>query len=237
MPISITWPLQWINKTFTSRARTEEILKPELEGSLNYKDFEKAVDFLPGNHRHWQSGLGLLASSLLLSYGVIFHKPPWSIARGAICGGLAGFGGGTAGQYMEFKAHVGFIHSLEDRDGFLKALSNVHTRMTGTALPGVDVSQQEIAGVTMPESDTQQKHDVSASPANKPSSEGRWNEIRAANARNTGRQSSWDALRQNYERSRVQKADDEPVSAESERAQDQARFDAMLEAERKKSQT
>lgn len=50
----VAWPLQWIDKTFTSRVRTEEILKPELEESLNYKDFEKAVDFLPGSHRHWQ---------------------------------------------------------------------------------------------------------------------------------------------------------------------------------------
>lgn len=193
----------------------------------------------------------------MISYGVIFHKPPWSIARGAVYGGLAGFGGGAVGQYMEFKAHAGFIRSLEDRDGFLKALSNVHTRMNGTVLPGVDLSQQEPAGVMMRESDTEQKRklfstiaikhhvrclmigadDVSTSNANKSSSDSRWNEIRTANARNTGRQSSWDALRENHERSRVQQSDGEPVSPESERAQEQARFDAILEAERGGSQT
>ena len=69
-------------------------------------------------------------------------------------------------------------------------------------------------------------------PADKPSLDSRWDEIRAANARNTGRQSSWDALRQNHERDRVQKAEGE---SGSERAQEQARFDAMLEAEEEKS--
>lgn len=78
--------------------------------------------------------------------------------------------------------------------------------------------------------------DVSTSPTNKPSSDSRWNEIRAANARNTGRQSSWDVLRQSHERSQIQQTNDEPISAESERAQEQARFDAMLEAERRGSQ-
>lgn len=49
------WPLFWVNKTFTSRARTEELLKPELENSnLSYADYEKAIEFLPGRHRHYQ---------------------------------------------------------------------------------------------------------------------------------------------------------------------------------------
>lgn len=57
---------------------------------------------------------------------------------------------------MELKAHLNFIRSLQDRDGFMKALSNVHERMNGTALQGVDLTQQESPSVAMGESNSQQ---------------------------------------------------------------------------------
>jgi hypothetical protein len=50
------WPIHWIDKTFTSRTRTEELLRPELENSLTPGDFEKALDFLPATQRHWKVG-------------------------------------------------------------------------------------------------------------------------------------------------------------------------------------
>jgi hypothetical protein len=53
MPV-VAWPSQWIDKTFTSRTRTEELLRPELDDSLVPADFEKAVDFLSGNQRYWK---------------------------------------------------------------------------------------------------------------------------------------------------------------------------------------
>ena len=50
----MVWPSSWMDKTFTSRARTEQLLRPELDNSLLPSDFEKAVDFLPSSQRHWQ---------------------------------------------------------------------------------------------------------------------------------------------------------------------------------------
>lgn len=100
-------------------------------------------------------------SSTLLSYGVIFRKPPWSISRSLLFGTMAGFGGSTLGRYLEVRAHSKFIRSLEDRDGFITTLSNVHTKMTGTSLPGVNVSQSlESVGVTMGENDTDQNREL-----------------------------------------------------------------------------
>lgn len=45
------WPAGWIITTFTSPAKTEELLRPELEDNLSYADFQKALDFFPGSHR------------------------------------------------------------------------------------------------------------------------------------------------------------------------------------------
>lgn len=43
----------WAQQTFTSTAKTEQLLRPELEpnGTLTLGDFEKAVEFYPGGQR------------------------------------------------------------------------------------------------------------------------------------------------------------------------------------------
>ena len=56
MPLTIDKGLirhLWAQQTFTTRAKTEQLLRPELEpaGTLTVGDFEKAVDFYPGEQR------------------------------------------------------------------------------------------------------------------------------------------------------------------------------------------
>lgn len=148
MMSSNAWPLSWINKTFTSRERTEELLKPELESSrLSYSDYEKAVEFLPGKQRHYQvrasnhtfstfegddkvsQTVGSYgAASVAVYYGL--RKPQWSVVRSAVWGGLAGLSGGTLGLYITIRAHVRFFRSLDDRDGFMNAISNVQHKLS-----------------------------------------------------------------------------------------------------------
>lgn len=50
----VAWPFIWINNTFATRAKTEELLRPELEHTLTAGDFEKAVNFFPGKQQHYQ---------------------------------------------------------------------------------------------------------------------------------------------------------------------------------------
>jgi len=148
--------LSWMDKTFTSRAKTEELLRPELDNSLLPSDFEKAVDFLPSSQRRWQVRVSLFsisanplnvrqvacviaAGSVVSGYGIFLRKPPWSLARVSIWGGLAGVGGSMVGQFMRGRAHAEFFHSLQDRDGFVRSLSNVRTRLGGAGSMRTDI--------------------------------------------------------------------------------------------------
>lgn len=48
------YPIQWLDTTFHSRAKTEQLLRPELEaGLVSEHDFNLASSFLPGYHRYW----------------------------------------------------------------------------------------------------------------------------------------------------------------------------------------
>jgi hypothetical protein len=47
-----TYPIEWIERTFTSPAVTAELLKPELEeGCITPNDYRLAQAFFPGNYR------------------------------------------------------------------------------------------------------------------------------------------------------------------------------------------
>lgn len=75
-----------------------------------------------------------MASSLVTAYGILWKKPAWTITRAAILGGLSGAGGSAGGQFLRLRAHADFVRSLDDRDGFLQAMSNVHDRLNGSPL-------------------------------------------------------------------------------------------------------
>ncbi|TFY79046.1 hypothetical protein EWM64_g4968 [Hericium alpestre] len=54
MPEPVVYPVPWLEGTFTSRDRTEALLKPELEnGTITYHDYESATSFYPGMHKYY----------------------------------------------------------------------------------------------------------------------------------------------------------------------------------------
>ena len=51
---AIEYNLIWMERTFKERSTTERLLAPELEnGILSQHDYDLAVNFLPGLHRHY----------------------------------------------------------------------------------------------------------------------------------------------------------------------------------------
>lgn len=51
---SLEYNLIWMERTFKERSVTESLLAPEREnGLLNHHDYELALAFLPGIHRHY----------------------------------------------------------------------------------------------------------------------------------------------------------------------------------------
>ncbi|KIM85322.1 hypothetical protein PILCRDRAFT_817326 [Piloderma croceum F 1598] len=223
--VTINWPISWIESTFTSRAKTEELLRPELDRSLLQIDFEKALDFFPTSQTGRWSDLG--GTIAVACCGIFLFKPKWPITRITTWGVLAGGVGGTIrGEYTKIRRHAVFVKSLEDRNGFMVSLSNVRLRES----MAVGTEQEAVGSLEGGQSSTE-----STSTRTDTSPHSRWDEIRAANTRNAAQHSSWDALRQNHERNQVARTDDAYSSTESDRAQEQARFDAMLEAERRRS--
>jgi hypothetical protein len=53
-PHRVPIPLTWLESTFNTRSRTEQLLRPELEnGVITQHDFDTAVDFFPGVQRYY----------------------------------------------------------------------------------------------------------------------------------------------------------------------------------------
>lgn len=47
-------PLTWLEATFNTRSRTEQLLRPELDnGVITQRDFDAAVNFFPGAQRYY----------------------------------------------------------------------------------------------------------------------------------------------------------------------------------------
>ena len=50
----MSYPVQWLDDTFRTQARAEELLRPDLEsGLITPHDFQLATHFLPAPHRYW----------------------------------------------------------------------------------------------------------------------------------------------------------------------------------------
>lgn len=145
------WPVLWVKDTFTSRARTEQLLKPELENTLTPADYEKAVKFLPNIYRgftvvrttsqqtastiliadlqkHQTTSLGVGAAAVW-AYGRFYRKPRWSRTRTMVFCVLGGLSGGLLAGFMRQRAHSRFLQSLDDCDGFIEAISNVERKL------------------------------------------------------------------------------------------------------------
>ncbi|KAI0639796.1 hypothetical protein C8Q77DRAFT_1152743 [Trametes polyzona] len=248
----------WFDHAFNSRARTEQLLRPDLEsGLLTHRDYDLAVSFLPGPVRYLPYIHTVLWGSLA-GVAVIRFKPKVRFPTTIV--GVSAATGYGAGLVHYFREHKRFVRKLEDREAFLVVLDNVNKRL-GNPVPlfpqvdrdrimerikkrreengevldaGVEIvtdigDSTDSAALTDSSSPSSASHESPARPKSA------WEAIREANARNSGRHSSWDELRQRHERqrtvNRVQQK--EPAEIEDPRAQAQAEFDAILEAERK----
>ena len=53
-PPRVPIPLTWLQSSFDTRARTEQLLSPELhDGTITQHDFDATVDFFPGAQRYY----------------------------------------------------------------------------------------------------------------------------------------------------------------------------------------
>jgi len=246
---------EWLDFTFSSKSKAEQLLRPELEnGTLSLHDYDLAVRFLPGYHRHWPVLYAVTATTAAAAYGKL-RRHPWTVARTSVVTGLIGFVGITYGQFRRARAHWIFTQSLDDPEGFMQVLQNVNTRTggvkplgftlpnvrrvagamsTSTESSGIDVVQDGDWEIR-PENQDRDQHQTSMANPQTPSL-ARWDQIRAANARIAGRNSSWDALRQRHERSIISSSQTTSGKEPNDRLSEQARFDAMVEAERRNSQ-
>ncbi|KAH9837134.1 uncharacterized protein C8Q71DRAFT_756910 [Rhodofomes roseus] len=255
-------PIQWLDSTFSSRARTEELLRPDLEaGLITPHDYSLATTFLPASHRYWPYVYSVAGSAALGGYLRFYRKPPASINRTTLFATFAGFAGAAWGHFRRAEAHATFTSLLDDPVTFSQALENVNRRTGGVRPLGwtlqrareiarrEDVhgnsetpsdngwSPEAVAGdqpVSLPASASRPAPATVSEAQNRPKS--RWGDIRAANTRGGAQQSSWDVLRQSHERNKIDTDTPEGRPAEeTSRTDEQAQFDALLEAERRLS--
>ncbi|KAL4064919.1 hypothetical protein V8B97DRAFT_1919869 [Scleroderma yunnanense] len=246
------YPLEWLTSTFPSRERTFELLRPELENNvLTQHDFDLAVMFLPGTHRHWPLLYASGAAGGAVCYGYYAARPRWGQRKMSIFGGAAFALGMMYGGFRRFVAHRQFSEALEDPEGFVTTLSHVHKRLGGDGNIGFTLRRipkqrdmdadndhnsqhPEIASESWKHSDTSGSETGNQTTAFK----SRWDEIRAANARGVGQHSTWDVIRQRHERHKVSSpsstGDESANNEQEDRVVAQARFEAMVEAERQR---
>ncbi|OBZ80085.1 hypothetical protein A0H81_00959 [Grifola frondosa] len=129
------YPIQWLDETFTSRSRAEELLRPDLDsGLINQHDFELATVFLPSSRsqRFNQFIYAITASTAVAWYGRLHLKPSWSTRKTVFLASSTGLIGSFYGQLRRAKAHWDFGQQLENPNGFSQALENVNRRTGGT---------------------------------------------------------------------------------------------------------
>ncbi|KAI0094765.1 hypothetical protein BDY19DRAFT_41156 [Irpex rosettiformis] len=217
----------WFDRTFSSQAKAESVLRPYLEaGTINEHDYNLAVSFLPGNHRYWPMLYSIGATVLTASYGRFIKRPPWSINRMVGISSGANVLGFLIGQVKRASAHQQFIKSLDDRQAFVDTLIQIAGgEPSAPQLPGRTTTAaypKDDAGVaTTPRqdedfADSSWPNDPNIAPrsssptqpppvapiAEHPQVISRWDEIRAVNA-HAGKSSTWDVLRQTHERRQI----------------------------------
>lgn len=253
-------PLTWLEATFNTRARTEHLLRPELDnGVISKRDFDAAVDFFPGAQRYYSIAGGILGTFSIVLYGQLLRRPPLPVHRMASLAAFASAGGVLGGTVVRANAHADFFRTLDDRTSFFQALDNIQTRLgekvssdshpnsphsasgkeNQDMFDAAGTSREWEAGSPVGKS-TDRHASRPSSPPVQPSSQPktRWEEIRAEHARNLATRSSWDELRQNASRPKSDGAGNERVGISqdpvTERLAEQQKFDALLEAERQK---
>lgn len=235
--------LIFLERTFRSRAKTQELLNPEREaGIINPGDYEAAIRFFPDKLRRNYNTIGTVIGAGL---GYSLRKPKWTPGRlGTVVLMSALTGRAMGSAYAVFSAY-NFFRGLQDPAGFGRAIDNVKTRIEhpgstspiSSDLPPVQDAPAPIPPVLPSRSDATNAPAV-AQTSSTPASA--WDRIRAANAKQ-GQPSSWDSLRQTHERSRISGATQKQASPgeegnkfydDTDKAAEQAKFDELLEKER-----
>ncbi|KAH9984163.1 hypothetical protein BJV77DRAFT_918024, partial [Russula vinacea] len=249
-------PFTWLESTFNTRARTEQLLLPELDdGLITQRDFEAAVDFFPGAQRYYSIAGGIIGTLSIIVYGQLLRRPPIPINRIASLSAVASAGGVIGGTAVRANAHADFFRNLDSQSAFYQAIDNIHSRLgekpsdqhttPAYPYPSSDNENQEMADSAVSSRRSWEESSVNRaavgpkSSAARPSqSKSRWEEIRAEHARSIATRSSWDELRQNASRPKSENAGSDQARGSQDPAVDrlaeQQRFDAMLEAERQR---
>jgi len=251
-------PLTWLQSTFNTRSRTEQLLRPELEnGLITQHDFDSAVDFFPGPQRYYSIAGGVIGTLSILVFGELIRRPPLPINRIASLAAVASAGGVIGGTVVRANAHADFFRTLDNRPAFFQAVDNIRSRLgekpsgqraASSAHPDSDTENLELGdsannssgwGEHIPINRTAVEHTHIPSPTQPSQRKTRWEEIRAEHARSTATRSSWDELRQNASRPKSEntgkdqaKRSQDPVP---DRFAEQQKFDAILEAERQRA--
>ncbi|KAK7063976.1 hypothetical protein R3P38DRAFT_2821590 [Favolaschia claudopus] len=257
-PQKLSYDVTWVESTFNRRKYADSLLLPEMDnGNLTRKDYEGLVAFVPGVR--WKVDLlGFVTSGLTAGLWTWLKRPNKVLAA------VGGYTlGETAGQVLRARAHAGYVQSLEDVNGFARAMENIKHKVgyragTFQIVRPLSATEREVEqspfqpepdapyGESVPEFATTSasiptSRPTPSSPSPAPS-KSRWDEIRAARNAN-GPTKAWDNIRQG------RKADGTPLPKPSERdhktssepspyrdddrAIAQASFDAILERERK----
>ncbi|KAH9969058.1 hypothetical protein BC827DRAFT_1167426 [Russula dissimulans] len=251
-------PLTWLQSTFNTRSRTEQLLRPDLEnGLISQHDFDAAVDFFPGPQRYYSIAGGIIGTLSIVVFGEVIRRPPLPINRIASLVAVASAGGVIGGTVVRANAHADFFRNLDNRPAFFQAIDNIQARLgekpsteraASSARPGSadeDLALGDSAvnsrgwGEDIPANRTAVEHTHKPSPTQPSQRKTRWEEIRAEHARSMSTRSSWDELRQNASRPKSENAG----KAEARRSEDpaldrlaeQQKFDAILEAERQRA--
>ncbi|KAH9175264.1 hypothetical protein EDB89DRAFT_348934 [Lactarius sanguifluus] len=245
-------PLTWLESTFNTHSRTEQLLRPELDnGVITQHDFDAAVNFFPSTQRYYSIAGGILGTFSIVLYGQLLRRPPLPFHRIASLAAFASAGGVLGGTVVRANAHADFFRTLDDRTSFFQAIDNIQTRLGEKSSSDSHTSEKEMFGDAATSRGWESEFPVdkstdrspasrsSAPPAQPSQPKSRWEEIRAEHARNLATRSSWDELRQNASRPKSDNAGNEQIEVSqdpaSERLTEQQKFDAMLQAERRKT--
>ncbi|KAF9569660.1 hypothetical protein CPC08DRAFT_652539 [Agrocybe pediades] len=200
-----------MDRTFRSKAITESLLAPERDkGNITYRDYDASLQFLPGMHRYYTFLFTLGSASFFLLPGPKKWKPQRRLAAGASLA-MSCY---VMGRASELAAHFAFLRSLENPEGFGKAIENVQSQLGQLEHTGLitrpnkstddGFSIDENGNVETPSvtsiPDASRVPKTQAAPAAPPSS--KWDEIRKKH-NPAAHNSAWDAIRQKHEKQQI----------------------------------
>ncbi|KAJ7651656.1 hypothetical protein DFH06DRAFT_549768 [Mycena polygramma] len=250
-PDRFLYNVAWMNRTFHSRAVSESLLAPELEnGNLTRRDYDALMTRLPGVQYSELAGFAISGLGAVAYSGFKPPKAPVVLVSYVAAEVL--------GKSFRLYAHRTCLQSIEDINGFSRAMENVKRKVGFT--PGLLNFERPLSWAQA-ESGFQQEMDTpygespqaaaapvasSTSTTPPPRAKSRWEEIRTVR-RADGPGKSWENLRlgrrsdgtpltkpsPSEPREEQSSSSEFATFRDTDRAAQQASFDAMLERERK----